>query len=72
MRLQVTALHVFCRRVAALERALEQAGIALEAKPERPITAVGADRCAEAVDVPVATPERYARSPRSTPGATRA
>ena len=59
--------------LAALERALEQAGNDARGKLRADPSRRGLGRAAlEAVDVRVAAPARYARSPRSTPGATRA
>ncbi len=70
MRLEVLP-SVSAEELAALQRALGQAGTTLEASSERPVTPWSRMTALEAVDVPVAA-ERYARSPRSTPGATRA
>ena len=58
--------------LAALEHALARAGIELEAKPARTYTGWTRAASLEAMDVQLAPPTCYARSPRSTPGATRA
>ncbi len=71
MRLEAV-LPLNSAELVALARALRRAGIAFDAEAERPVTRWGRVSAAEAVDSCVATPGRYARSPRSTPGATRA
>ncbi len=58
--------------LVALERALGRAEIGLEAKAKRSVTRWRRASAAEAVDSGVAMLCDYARSPRSTPGATRA
>ena len=72
MRLQVTP-SMSRVELAALERALEEAGAGLDIGPGRPVTAWARLAASEGVDSGVeACAARYARSPRSTPGATRA
>ena len=72
MRLQVTP-SMCSAELAALERALEEAGAGREVRASRLTTAWARLAAAEAVDPGVEAPSaRYARSPRSTPGATRA
>ncbi len=70
MPLEVVPL-VSSAQQAALERVLVRVGIELGAKPERSLTGWAQAAALEAVDArsPMVG---YTRSPRSTPGATRA
>ena len=71
MRLEAVPL-LSAAELTALERALAHAGIGLDAGPELRVTRWRRESAAEAVDAEGAPPGVYARSPRSTPGATRA
>ncbi len=70
--MQIEAPPLSPTELAVLERALEQAGIGFGRELKRPVSRWRRVSAAEAVDGGVATPVGYARSPRSTPGATRA
>ena len=71
MRLEVVP-PVSPAELVALEQALVRAELEIYAKPDRTLTRWSRTAALEAVDARVSTPARYARSPLSTPGATRA
>jgi len=71
MRLEVVP-PVSPEELVALEQALARAEIEIHATPGRSLTRWSRTAALEAVDARVATRARYARSPLSTPGATRA